>query len=148
MRQPQNLTDFLPPRFQERFGMSPLRANVEFATISTADAVFKECKMAVVTLTENNFQSEVLESKIPALVDFWASWCGPCRSVSPLVDELAGEHPEYKFCKVNVDEQPELAGRFNVMSIPNLVVFKDGKTVSQSAGARPKEQILDLLKNA
>lgn len=102
--------------------------------------------MAVKEVTIENFQSEVLESQIPVLVDFWASWCGPCRMVSPVVDELSEEHPEYKFVKVNVDEQTALANKYNVMSIPNLVVFKNGGLVSQSAGARPKEEILALLK--
>lgn len=102
--------------------------------------------MSVKSITIETFQKEVLECDTPVLVDFWASWCGPCRMVSPLVEELAVEHPEYKFCKVNVDEQIALANRYNVMSIPNLVVFKNGKLVSQTSGARPKEELLDLLK--
>ncbi|MDE5899458.1 MAG: thioredoxin [Treponemataceae bacterium] len=104
--------------------------------------------MAAKTVTIENFQQEVLGSGVPVLVDFWAGWCGPCRMVSPLVDELADEHPEYAFCKVNVDEQPDLANQYKVMSIPNLVVFKDGKVVAQSAGAKPKEQILEMVRNA
>lgn len=80
------------------------------------------------------------------LLDFWASWCGPCRMVSPIVDEIAQEHPEIKVGKVNVDEQQELAAAFSVMSIPTLFVLKDGKIVKQATGARPKEQILEMLK--
>lgn len=95
--------------------------------------------MAVIELTKQNFQSEVAESKEKVLIDFWASWCGPCRMVSPIVDEIAEESPAgVKVCKVNVDEQPELAQQFQVMSIPTLLVMKDGKPVASSVGARPK----------
>ena len=82
------------------------------------------------------------------LVDFWASWCGPCRMVSPLVDELAEEHPEFKFCKINVDEQEPLAIKFGIMSIPTLIVFKNGEEKKKQIGALPKDAILDLVKNA
>ncbi|MCI7085075.1 thioredoxin [bacterium] len=102
--------------------------------------------MSVSVITNENFESEVLNSTKPVLLDFWASWCGPCRMVSPIVDEIAQEHPEIKVGKVNVDEQPELAASFNVMSIPSLFVFKDGKVVNQAVGARPKQEILDMLK--
>ncbi|MGN0454717.1 MAG: thioredoxin [Ruminococcus sp.] len=102
--------------------------------------------MSVSVITNENFESEVLNSTKPVLLDFWASWCGPCRMVSPIVDEIAKEHPEIKVGKVNVDEQPELAASFNVMSIPSLFVFKDGKVVNQAVGARPKQEILDMLK--
>ena len=89
--------------------------------------------MAVIELTKQNFQSEVAESKEKVLIDFWASWCGPCRMVSPIVDEIAEESPAgAKVCKVNVDEQPELAQQFQVMSIPTLLVMKDGKPVASS----------------
>ena len=102
--------------------------------------------MSVLVVDKNNFEEEILKSEKPVLLDFWASWCGPCRMVSPIVDEIAQEHPEIKVGKVNVDEQPELAEQFNVMSIPSLFVFKDGKVVNQAVGARPKQQILDMLK--
>ena len=101
--------------------------------------------MAVLNITKNNFQTEVLESDKPVLMDFWASWCGPFRMVSPIVDEIAEERKDIKVCKVNVDEEPELASKFRVMSIPTLVVVKDGKVVNQSVGAKPKAQILALL---
>lgn len=99
----------------------------------------------VTVVTSKNFENEVLKSEKPVLVDFWASWCGPCKMVSPLIDELSEEHSEYKFCKVNVDDESALATKFNVMSIPNLVVFKNGEMTKQSAGARPKEEILELF---
>jgi thioredoxin 1 len=101
--------------------------------------------MSVITVTKDNFQQEVMESSKPVLVDFWASWCGPCRMVSPLVDQIAEENDSIKVCKVNVDEQPELAGNFGIMSIPTLMVVKEGKIVRTAAGARPKQQILDML---
>lgn len=97
-------------------------------------------------ITRDNFQQEVLDSKQTVLVDFWASWCGPCRMVAPILDEIACERPDVKIAKVNVDEQPELAAAYQIMSIPTLIVMKDGKIVNQSMGARPKQQILDLLK--
>ena len=101
--------------------------------------------MSVITITKDNFQKEVMESDKPVLLDFWASWCGPCRMVSPLVDEIAEENAAVNVGKVNVDEQRELAAAFQVMNIPTLAVVKDGRVVKQSAGARPKEQILALL---
>lgn len=103
--------------------------------------------MAVITLTKDNFQSEALESKLPVLVDFWAPWCGPCRMVSPIVDEVAGElEGKVKVGKVNVDEQPELAAQYGVMSIPTLLVVENGKIKTSSVGARPKNAILDMLR--
>lgn len=101
--------------------------------------------MSVLTITKDNFQKEVMESDKPVLLDFWASWCGPCRMVSPLVDEIAQEKSDIKVGKVNVDEQQELASTFNVMSIPTLVVIKNGKIVNQAIGARPKQQILAMV---
>lgn len=97
-------------------------------------------------LNKDNFEEEVMRSEKPVLVDFWASWCGPCKMVSPIVDEIADEHPEIKVGKVNVDEEPELASAFQVMSIPSLFVIKDGKIANQTVGAKPKQQILDMLK--
>ena len=105
--------------------------------------------MAVIELTKQNFQSEVAESKEKVLIDFWASWCGPCRMVSPIVDEIAEESPAgVKVCKVNVDEQPELAQQFQGMSIPTLLVMKDGKPVASSVGARPKQFIVKMIEEA
>ena len=101
--------------------------------------------MAVVTITKGNFEQEVLQSAKPVLLDFWASWCGPCRMLSPVVDEVAEERTDVKVGKVNVDEQPELAGQFGVMSIPTLLVFEQGKLVRQAVGARPKASVLELL---
>ena len=101
--------------------------------------------MAVITITKENFAQEVLQSEKPVLLDFWASWCGPCRMLSPIVDEVAEERGDVKVGKVNVDEQPELAGEFGVMSIPTLLVFEQGKLVRQAVGARPKAGVLALL---
>ena len=101
--------------------------------------------MAVITITKDNFKSEVLESDKPVLLDFWATWCGPCRMLSPIVDEVAEERGDIKVGKVNVDEQPELAGQFDVMSIPTLLVFENGKLVNRAVGARPKSGVLSLL---
>lgn len=101
--------------------------------------------MSVLTITKENFEEEVMKSDKPVLLDFWASWCGPCRMVSPLVDEIAEEVTHSKVGKVNVDEQPELAAAFKVMSIPTLAVIKDGQVVQTSVGAKPKEAILAML---
>ena len=101
--------------------------------------------MSAININKNNFENEVLNSDQPVLRDFWASWCGPCRMVSPIVDEIADERSDIKVGKINVDEQPELAAQFGVMSIPTLVVMKNGHIVSQAVGARPKAQILAML---
>ena len=101
--------------------------------------------MSAITITKDNFESEVLQSDEPVLLDFWASWCGPCRMVGPVIEEIAAERADIKVGKINVDEQPELAAQFKVMSIPTLMVVKEGKVTNQSAGARPKAQILALL---
>ena len=101
--------------------------------------------MSVITLTKENFNNEVLKSDQPVLIDFWAAWCGPCRMVSPVIDEIAGEVKGAKVGKVNVDEQPQLAAQFGVMSIPTMVVIKNGKVVRQAVGVRPKSEILKML---
>ena len=101
--------------------------------------------MALIHISKSNFEQEVIRSDKPVLLDFWAPWCGPCRMVSPILDEIAQERSDIKVGKVNVDEQPELAGQFGIMSIPTLVVMKNGKVVNQALGARPKDQILALL---
>ena len=101
--------------------------------------------MSAMHINNHNFQEEVIRSEKPVLVDFWASWCGPCRMVGPIIDEIAVEHPEYKVVKINIDEEPELASQYRVVSIPTLLVMKDGQVVQQSVGARPKNQILAML---
>ena len=100
----------------------------------------------VITVTSENFESEVLNSEKPVLVDFWASWCGPCRMLSPIVDEIAEEVQTIKIGKVNIDEQQDLAGKFGVMSIPTLILFKNGQPVNKSVGAKSKAALLDFIK--
>ena len=102
--------------------------------------------MAALHITKENFESEVLNADKPVLVDFWASWCGPCQMLLPVVEQLAGEVTDAKICKINVDEQPELAERYQVMTIPTLMVFKDGNPVEKSIGVISKEQILKLIR--
>ena len=102
--------------------------------------------MSVLQITKNNFDTEVMNSEKPVLIDFWASWCGPCKMLSPVVDEIAEETTDVKVGKVNVDEQPELARQFGIMSIPTLVLIKDGKVAEQSVGVKPKDTILKMIK--
>ena len=102
--------------------------------------------MAVLKLTKDNFET-VKQSNQTVLLDFYADWCGPCRILSPIVEEIAREHPEYKVCKLNVDEETLLAGAFEIMSIPTLLVFEKGKVIAKSLGAKPKAQVLALLES-
>ena len=101
--------------------------------------------MAAVNINEKNFREEILNADKKVLLDFWAPWCGPCRMVVPIVEEIAGERPDIKVGKINVDEEQELARQFGIMSIPTLVVMENGKILSCTMGARPKKAILDLL---
>ncbi len=101
--------------------------------------------MAALHLTTDNFRKEVLEYEGTAMVDFWASWCGPCQMVGPIIEEIANEVSDVKVCKVNVDEQPDIAGKYNVMSIPTIIIFKNGEPVNVSVGAKPKPELLALL---
>lgn len=101
--------------------------------------------MSAINVNKNNFGQEVLNSDKPVLLDFWASWCGPCRMVAPVLEEIAAERSDIKVGKINVDQEPELAAQFGVVSIPTLVVMKDGRIVNQAVGARPKAQILAML---
>ena len=101
--------------------------------------------MSVITLTSQNFEAEVIASDKPVLIDFWASWCGPCRMLSPVVDEIAAERADVKVCKINVDDEPDLAGRFGVMSIPTLIVIQHGQVKNKSVGVVPKASILSMI---
>ncbi len=101
--------------------------------------------MAVIHLTKENFEDEVLSSEKPVLIDFFATWCGPCRMVSPIIDEIADENKNYKICKINVDEEPELSQAFNVASIPTIAIVKSGKVIATSVGAKGKKDILAML---
>lgn len=102
--------------------------------------------MAEIRLTKNNFENEVLKSDKPVLIDFWATWCGPCKMIAPIIEEIADEYEgKIKVGKVNVDDEPELAGAFRVASIPTVVLVKDGKIINQSVGYRPKEDIVKMI---
>lgn len=102
--------------------------------------------MGVIHLTTANFEQEVLNSKVPVLVDFWATWCGPCQMVGPIIEELGNEVKDAKICKLDVDAEPEIAQKYQVMSIPTMIVFKGGTPAKVSVGAKPKNAIMDLLK--
>lgn len=105
--------------------------------------------MSVLTLTKDNFNKEALQTGDTVLLDFWAPWCGPCRMLSPLIDQIAADPPAgVKVCKINVDEQPELAARYRVMSIPTVLVLKNGKVAASSVGVKPRQAILQMLQNA
>ncbi len=101
--------------------------------------------MSAVNVNQNNFREEVVNSDRPVLIDFFAPWCGPCRMVVPIVEQIAEEREDIKVVKINVDEEPELASQFRVMSIPTLVVFKDGSVINQAVGARSKDAILEMI---
>ncbi len=101
--------------------------------------------MSVLHITKENFESEVLKSDKPVIVDFYDVWCGPCKMIAPILEEIAAEREDIKVCKINVDEEPELAAKYQVVSIPSLFVIKDGQVTNQSLGAKPKAQILDML---
>lgn len=101
--------------------------------------------MSVIHVNQENFDALVLNNEKPVLLDFYADWCGPCRMLAPILDEIAQDHPEYVIAKVNVDENPELANRYGVMSIPSVFVFDKGQLINQSLGVKPKQQLLDML---
>jgi thioredoxin 1 len=103
--------------------------------------------MSVINLTQENFEQEVLKSDKLVLVDFWASWCGPCKMLSPIIDEISEEVADIKFCKVNTDEADTLALKYRVMSIPTLILFKNGEPAATSIGAKPKSEVLEFLKS-
>ena len=104
--------------------------------------------MSIIAVNKSNFQKEVLESDKPVLLDFWASWCGPCKAISPIIDEISEEYTQIKVCKANIDEEQELASKFDIMSVPTLLVIKGGRVVNQSVGLKPKNQILEMLDNS
>lgn len=100
----------------------------------------------ITNITKDNFENEVLKADKPVLVDFWAAWCGPCKMIAPAVEEVAKDHPEIKVCKLNIDDEPQLAMQYGVMSIPTLMVFKNGEVAQTAIGLRPKTEIEELLK--
>ena len=102
--------------------------------------------MSILHVTKENFEQQVLHAEKPVLLDFWATWCGPCRMIAPTVEQIAQEHPEYRVGKIDVDEDPDLARQFGIMSIPSLFVIKNGQIAAQAVGVMPKEKILEMLK--
>lgn len=102
--------------------------------------------MAILHITKDNFEQEVLKSDVPVLVDFWATWCGPCRALGTVLEEIASETSSVKIVKVNVDEQPELASQFRIMSIPTMILFKSGEVADKTVGLLPKDEVLNFIK--
>ena len=102
--------------------------------------------MAAIFVSNENFESEVLKSDVPVLVDFWAPWCGPCQMLGPIVEDIAEENSDFKVCKVNIDENPDLASQYKIMSIPTLIAFKNGEVYKKSVGVQSKSEILDMVK--
>jgi len=140
-------------RSKDKAAIEPMTANSPLRRLDRPEGIAntkpkrkkENCNMSAININKTNFQNEVINSEKPVLLDFWAPWCGPCRMVGPVMEEIAAEHPNIKVGKINVDEQPELARQFRVMSIPTLVVMKNGEVVNRSVGAKPKEQILTML---